>query len=221
MDRTAWARVDGYFMERLGGDDPVMEAVLAANAAGGLPAIDVSEAQGRFLSLMVRATGAGRVLEIGTLGGYSTIWMARALPAGGRIVTIECALHHAEIARGNLRRAGVEARVDLRVGPALDMLPVIAAEGLGPFDLVFIDADKPNNPAYLDWALRLARRGGVVLVDNVVRGGRVVEAESGDANVAGIRRMVEMLRETEGVGATAIQTVGAKGWDGFVMAVAG
>ncbi|MBY0395956.1 MAG: O-methyltransferase, partial [Thermoleophilia bacterium] len=155
------------------------------------------------------------------LGGYSTIWMARALPAGGRIVTIECAPHHAEVARGNLRRAGVEARVDLRVGPALDMLPVIAAEGLGPFDLVFIDADKPNNPAYLDWALRLVRRGGVILVDNVVRGGRVVEAESGDANVAGTRRMVEMLRGTEGVGATAIQTVGAKGWDGFVIAVAG
>lgn len=221
MQKAEWVAVDHYLMGQLQPRDPVMEAVLRANQAAGLPQIDVSEAQGKFLRLLVRITGARRVLEVGTLGGYSTIWMAQALPKGGRIVTLEYEAHHAAVARANIAQAGLSDRVDLRVGAALDSLPGLAAEGAGPFDLVFIDADKPNNPGYLDWALRLTRKGGVIIVDNVVRGGEVTDASSRDPSIIGTRRMLERMAAMPALDATALQTVGAKGWDGFVMAVVG
>lgn len=219
-DSDDWARVDDYFTQRLAPEDPTLQAVLAANAAGGLPTHDVSAMQGKMLALFVTMTGARRVLEIGTLGGYSTIWMARALPEGGQITTIEANPHHAQIARGNLDHAGLNlagqsARVDLRLGAALEVLPDLT----GPFDLIFIDADKPNNPAYLDWALRLSRPGTVIIGDNVVRGGAVTDEDSTDANVRGVRRFIDMIADDPRLEATALQTVGEKGWDGFVLAV--
>lgn len=219
MQKTKWAAVDHFLMESLHPRDPVMEAVLQANLAGGLPQIDVSEAQGRFLNLLVRIAGASRVLEIGTLGGYSTIWMARGLPAGGRLISLEYDAHHAAVARANIARAGLSNRVEVRQGAALESLPKLADEGMGPFDLVFIDADKPNNPGYLDWALRLTRRGGVIIVDNVVRDGEVTDGASGDPSIIGTRVMLEAMSGLTTLDATALQTVGAKGWDGFVMAV--
>src|SRR5689334_1549639 len=179
-----WADVDTYVGEHLlAGADPVFEQVLRANAAGGLPPIDVSPAQGKFLNLLVRIAGAKRILEIGTLGAYSTIWMASALPAGGSMVTLEYATKHAAVAKDNLARAGLLDRVEVLVGPALDSLPKLS----GAFDLVFIDADKPNNSNYLQWALKLSRPGTIIVLDNVVRNGRVLEAGSGDANVEGAR----------------------------------
>ncbi|AGT09290.1 O-methyltransferase [Paracoccus aminophilus] len=214
-DSEDWARVDGYFSDLLAPADPVLAEVLATNAAAGLPAHDVSAMQGKMLALLVPLTGARRVLEIGTLGGYSTIWMARALPEGGAITTIEANAHHAEIARANLARAGLRARVDLREGPALEVLPELE----GHFDLIFIDADKPNNPAYLEWAMTLSRPGTLLIGDNVVRGGAVTQGDSADANVQGVRRFLEMIAADPRLEATALQTVGEKGWDGFVMAV--
>lgn len=214
-----WAKVDGYLEERLLGDDPVLAATLAANAAAGLPAIDVSPLQGRLLEILARMVGAARILEIGTLGGYSTIWLARALPPGGRLVTLEAEPRHAEVARGNLARAGLAATVEVHVGPALASLPGL--EGGPPFDLVFIDADKGNNPAYLDWALRLTRPGSVILCDNVVRGGRVADPAQAARDVTGTRQFFDMLAAEPRLTATAVQTVGAKGWDGFAIAVVG
>lgn len=214
-----WSAVDAYFAERLTPADEVLDAVLAANAGAGLPPHDVTPLQGRFLELMVRISRASRVLEIGTLGAYSTIWMARALPPGGRVVTLEADPHHAEVARCNLERAGVTDRVDLRVGPALETLPAVHTEGIGPFDLVFIDADKPSNPDYLAWALRLTRRGSIVIGDNVVRDGAVIDAASTDPRVLGVRRFTDLIGEDPRLIATAMQTVGSKGWDGFVTAL--
>jgi predicted O-methyltransferase YrrM len=214
-----WLAVDDYFVRRLAPSDPALDAALAANAAANLPPHDVSALQGRFLELTVRMTGAARVLEIGTLGGYSTIWMARALPAGGRIVTIEADPRHADVALANLQTAGVADRVDLRVGPALEVLPLIQAGRTGPFDLVFIDADKPSNPDYLAWALRLTRPGSVIIADNVVRGGAVADGRSSDPSVLGVRSFVDLLADEPRLLATAMQTVGAKGWDGLAMAV--
>ncbi|HHY48789.1 MAG TPA: O-methyltransferase [Alphaproteobacteria bacterium] len=220
MSEKLWSEVDAYIARTLlAGADPVFADVLGANAAGGLPAIDVSPAQGRFLELLVRITGARRVLEIGTLGGYSTIWMARALPADGRLVTLEFSPWHAEVARANVERAGVAGQVDLRVGPALESLPKVEREGVGPFDLIFIDADKPNNPNYVDWAVKLARPGTVIVLDNVVRDGAVIEEGSGDASVEGARRGLELMGRHPRLRATALQTVGAKGYDGFAIAV--
>ena len=213
-DAAEWAAVDAYFAGLLTPDDAALADALAANAAAGLPAHDVSAAQGQMLALLVQISGASRVLEIGTLGGYSTIRMARALPPGGTIVTIEADPHRAAVARANMVRANVADRVELRVGAALDVLPTLAA----PFDLVFIDADKPNNPAYLSCALALSRPGTVIVADNVVRGGAVVDAASGDANVQGVRAFLEMVGSEPRLAATAIQTVGEKGWDGFVLA---
>ena len=207
------AEVDRYIAERLIPDDPSW--VLAANAAAGLPSIDVSPAQGRFLALLVRITGARRVLEVGTLGGYSTLWMARALPEGGHLTTLEADPHHARVARANLGQAGLSTRVTLAEGPARDTLPRLE----GPFDLVFIDADKPGNPTYLKEAVRLARPGTVIVLDNVVRDGRVVEADSRDASVQGSRAAFDLISAHPRLTATALQTVGAKGWDGFAMAV--
>lgn len=214
-DADKWARVDGYFTDLLAPEDAALKTALAANAAAGLPAHDVSAPQGKMLALFVRMTGARRVLEIGTLGAYSTIWMARALPEGGRIDTIEFSAHHADVAAGNLEAAGVADKVTLHRGAALDVLPGLE----GPFDLIFIDADKPNNPHYLHWALKLSRPGTVIIGDNVVRGGAVADPESQDPNVIGVRAFLKAIAEDPRLDATALQTVGEKGWDGFSLAV--
>jgi predicted O-methyltransferase YrrM len=219
MSHKKWSEVDAYFADRLSLSDPALDAVLAANAEAGLPEIDVSPPQGKFLSLIARMIGAKRILEIGTLGGYSSIWLARALPMDGRLVTLEANSRHANVARGNFQRAGLTERIDLRVGPALETLPRLEAENGGAFDLVFVDADKPNNSAYFSWALRLTRPGGVIIVDNVVREGAVVEAASRDATVRGVREFFDSLAGEPRVSATALQTVGAKGWDGLAIAV--
>lgn len=216
-DAAGWGAVDGYFAGLLAPEDSALRAALADNAAAGLPAQDVSALQGKLLALLVRVAGARRVLEIGTLGGYSTIWMARALPEGGKVVSIEAEPRHAGVARKNVARAGLEDRVEIVEGRALDVLPGLD----GPFDLVFIDADKPSNPDYLRWALKLSRPGTVIVVDNVVRGGAVVDGGSADANVKGVRGFLERVAAEPRLEATAIQTVGEKGWDGFALAVVG
>lgn len=212
-----WGDVDAYFAGRLLPPDPVLDGVLAANAREGLPAIDVSPLQGRFLGLLARIAGARAILEIGTLGGYSTICLARALPEGGRLVTLEADPHHAEVARSNIAATGLAAPVELHEGNALDTLP--ALEGGEPFDFVFIDADKGSNPRYLEWAIRLGRTGTVIVCDNVVRGGRVLDPASTASDVVGTRRLLDAIAAHPRLTASALQTVGAKGWDGFVMAV--
>jgi len=214
-----WTKVDRYLDELYVGDDAALDAALEANAKAGLPAIDVSPTQGKLLNLLARLVGARRILEIGTLGGYSTIWLARALPADGKLITLEAVAKHAEVARSNLRRAKLADRVDVRVGPALATLPLVAAEGGGPFDLVFIDADKPNNPAYLEWALKLTRKGALIVGDNVVREGKVIHAGTTDPSVKGVRRFNELLAKEPRVSATALQTVGVKGYDGLAIAL--
>jgi predicted O-methyltransferase YrrM len=219
MPQNLWNAVDAYIMGRLLPPDPVLDDVMAANAAGGLPAIDVSPAQGKLLYILARMSGARRILEIGTLGGYSTIWMARALPPGGKVVTLEAMPEHAKVAQANFERAGLADRIDLRVGYALDTLPAIESEGGEPFDLVFIDADKSNNPHYLAWALRLARPGTVIIGDNVVRDGEVCDASVQDSSVQGVRKFFDMLASEPRLTATAIQTVGVKGWDGLAFAI--
>ncbi|WP_435591599.1 O-methyltransferase [Nocardia sp. bgisy118] len=218
MTTSDWADVDAYLVDNLV-RDPDTTAALAANAAAGLPAIDVSAAQGKFLSLLARSTGAQRVLEIGTLGGFSTIWLARAVGKSGRVITLEYEPRHAEVARANVDEAGVGDRVDIRVGAALDSLPVLEAEESEPFDLVFIDADKVNNSNYVRWALRLTRPGSVIIVDNVVRRGAVADVASDDPAVRASRELVEMLAAEPRLDATVLQTVGAKGWDGFAYAI--
>ncbi|MGB6742333.1 MAG: O-methyltransferase [Terracidiphilus sp.] len=217
--QPVWIAVDNYFGGLLAPGDAELDAALAANRAAGLPAIDVSPLQGKFLHLLVQIARPRRVLEIGTLGGYSTIWMARALPRGGRIVSLEYNPKHADVARKNLQNAGLLKRVDLRVGRALDSLPVLASSGAGPFDLIFIDADKRSNPDYLQWALKLSRPGTVIVVDNVVRDGKVIDAASADADIRGTRRMASMLAREPRLSATVLQNVGVKGYDGFVLAV--
>jgi len=219
MNPEAWTAVDEYFAERLLERDRGFAALLAANAAAGLPEIDVSPLQGKLLHLLARAMGARRVLEIGTLGGYSTLWLARAVGEGGLVISLEYQLRHAEVARANLARAGVADRVDVRAGAALDLLPKVEARREGPFDLVFIDADKSNQDVYLAWALRLSRPGTVIIGDNVVRDGEVLDADSVNPAVQGIRRFVDLLASEPRLSATAIQTAGAKGWDGFAFAV--
>ncbi|GAA4814175.1 O-methyltransferase [Sphingosinicella ginsenosidimutans] len=214
-----WNTVDAYLAEKLLADDPALDAALAANRAAGLPAIDVSPLQGKLLHLIARAMSARRILEIGTLGGYSTIWLARALPEDGRVVTLELDPHHAQVARANVDRAGIGGKVEIRVGAAQDSLAALAAEGGAPFDLVFIDADKRNNGVYVRAAIDLARSGSVIIVDNVVRDGRVIDGDSDDAMIQGTRRLFDMLTAEARLDATAIQTVGAKGWDGLMMAL--
>ncbi len=218
-NKREWSEVDSYFTRTIVAPDRALEEALAANAAAGLPSIDVSAPQGKLLHLLARMTGAKKALEIGTLGGYSTIWLASALPDDGRLITLEWSGRHAEVARRNVARAGLSAKVEVRQGAALETLPKIEAEGLGPFDFVFIDADKDNNAAYLQWALRLSRRGTAIVVDNVVREGEVADARSTDSDVVGVRRMFDMIAREPRLSATAIQTVGAKGWDGFALAV--
>ena len=219
MSKPNWSEVDSYFARTLIGSDPALEQALAANAAARLPSIDVSAPQGKLIHLLARMSGARKALEIGTLGGYSTIWLARALPDDGRLITLEVNAKHAEVARRNVARAGLESKVDIRTGAALTTLPKLEAERFGPFDFVFIDADKTNNAAYLEWALRLSRPGTTIMIDNVVREGEVVEAASGDLDVIGVRRMFELMAREPQLSATAIQTVGAKGWDGFALAI--
>ncbi|CAM4258357.1 O-methyltransferase [Nocardia ninae] len=218
MTTTEWADVDGYIVDTLV-QDAATAAALTANAAAELPAIDVSAPQGKFLYLLARTARAQRVLEIGTLGGYSTIWLARAVGEKGQVVTLEFEPKHAEVARKNLDDAGVGERVDIRVGAALDSLPVLAEETPDPFDLVFIDADKVNNPNYVQWALRLTRPGSVIIVDNVVRHGGLVDATSEDQAIRASRATVELLAAEPALDATVVQTVGSKGWDGFAYAV--
>ncbi len=213
-DAARWNAVDTYLAALLAPDDPALVDALICNVEAGLPAVDVSALQGQMLALFVQMTGATRVLEIGTLGGYSTIRMARSLPPDGSIVTIEMSEHHAAVARRNFERAGLGSRIQLHVGKALDILPTLS----GPFDLIFIDADKPNNPDYIRWALDLSRPGTVIVGDNVVRGGAVADPASPDRSVQGIRGFLEIIAAEPRLTATAIQTVGEKGWDGFVLA---
>ena len=219
MTRKTWNAVDDYIAEHLIPADPALEAALEANRDNGLPAIDVSPAHGKLLNLLVLMNKAKRILEIGTLGGYSTIWMARALPADGKIVTLELDTHHAKVAQANIERAGLSRLVDLRVGPALDLLAKLSGEGEGPFDLVFIDADKPNNPNYLSWAMKLSRPGTVIVCDNVIRDGDVIRKDSLDESVQGARAAFSFIGKDKHLEGTAIQTVGAKGYDGFAIAI--
>ena len=215
MAESDWRRVDDYIRDRLIPADPALDAAQTAAAAAGLPAIEVSPTQGKLLQLLARIAGARRILEIGTLAGYSTIWLARGLAPGGRLVTLEADPHHAAVARSNLAAAGLADVVEVREGPALDSL--LGLEG--PFDLVFIDADKRNNPNYLDWALRLSRPGTVIVCDNVVRRGRITDPENAEGDVTGTRALFDRMAAEPRLDATALQTVGAKGWDGFVLAV--
>ena len=219
MAEEPWKAVDAYIADRLLPPDPALDAALAANAAGGLPAIDVSPAQGKFLHLLARIVGARRILEVGTLGGYSTIWLARALAEGGALVSLEIDPRHAAVARANVDRAGVGERVEIRVAPARDTLAALVAAGEGPFDLVFIDADKENNAHYVRQALALSRPGTVIVVDNVVRKGRVANSGSSDPMVLGSRAVFDLLAAELRLDATALQTVGLKGWDGLAIAV--
>lgn len=219
MTRKTWNAVDDYIAEELIPADPALDAALEANRDNGLPAIDVSPAQGKLLNLLVRMNKAKRILEIGTLGGYSTIWMARALPADGKIVTLELDTHHAKVARVNIKRAGLSELVDLRMGPALDSLAMLSGEGAGPFDLIFIDADKPNNPHYIAGALRFSKPGTLIIVDNVIRDGAIVDGLNDDPRVGGARSVFEIFGNEPGVIATALQTVGLKGYDGFAIAL--
>jgi predicted O-methyltransferase YrrM len=215
VDQDRWAVVDRYFEAQLVPSDPDLDAALADSAAAGLPPIQVAPNQGRMLQILAAATGARRILEIGTLGGYSTIWLARALPAGGRLLSLEIDPRHAEVATANLARAGLAGVAEVRVGAALETLPALA----GPYDLIFIDADKPNNPHYLRHAVRLSRPGTLIVCDNVVRGGAVADPDNSDPNVRGTRELIEAVAAEPRLTATAIQTVGGKGYDGFVLAL--
>lgn len=214
-----WTDVDDYLTDALLGDDPALDAAVRANEAAELPPIDVTPVQGKLLHLLARATGARRVLELGTLGGYSTIWLARAVGPKGRVVTLERETKHAEVARRNLEHAGVADRVEIRLGVALDSLAALSAEHVAPFDLVFIDADKRSMAQYMDWAIRLSRPGALIIGDNVIREGAVTDPSSTDENVIGVRAMFDALATDRRVSATAIQTVGRKGYDGFTLAV--
>lgn len=214
-----WNAVDGYITDLLVAPDAALNAALQASEAAGLPAINVSPPAGKLLHLLARAIGARNILEIGTLAGYSTIWLARALAPGGKLVTLEAEPKHAEVSRANIARAGLTDVVELRLGRALDTLPQIAAERRGPFDLIFIDADKENIPDYFGWSLKLGRPGSLIVVDNVIRRGRVINAEDDDPAIQGVRRFNELLAAEPRVTATAIQTVGSKGYDGFAIAL--
>jgi predicted O-methyltransferase YrrM len=214
-----WTSVDTYLTGTLIHADPILEAALAANAAASLPSIDVSPTQGKWLHLLATIKGATRILEIGTLGGYSTIWLARALPPEGRLITLEYQPKHAAVAKENIARAGLSHLVEIRIGAAADSLAKLYAEDPTPFDLIFIDADKPNNPTYLEWALKFSRTGTLIVVDNVIRDGEVANPASTDPSITGTRTMFEMLAAESRVSATALQTVGSKGYDGFAMAL--
>jgi predicted O-methyltransferase YrrM len=215
MAQDVWTAVDQYINETLIPSDAALEGALRASSEGGLPSIQVSPAQGKFLHLLARTLNAKNILEIGTLGGYSSIWMARALAPGGKLITLEFSAKHADIARGNFARAGVAGSIELRQGAALETLPQVAADGRGPFDLIFIDANKSTMAEYFDWALKLSRRGTVIIADNVIRDGNVINAKSKDEDIQGVRRFNERVAAEPRVSATEIQTVGSKGYDGF------
>ena len=219
MSQELWTSVDRYITDTLIPADPVLEEALTASTNAGLPAIAVAPNQGKWLMILAQAIGARSILEMGSLGGYSTIWLARALPADGRLVTLEADPKHAEVAQANIAHAGLADKVELRLGKALDMLPELAAEGHGPFDFIFIDADKGNYPGYLEWALKLSRPGTLIIGDNVVRDGAVIDAANTDPSIQGVRRMNEIIAAEPRLNATAIQTVGSKGYDGFMMAI--
>ena len=219
MSEELWTSVDQYLAELLHPADPVLDAALTASTAAGLPEIAVSPNQGKLLIMLAQIVGARSILEMGTLGGYSTIWLARSLPQDGTLITLEFDPKHAEVARANVARAGFADKVEVRLGKALESLPEIAAEGHSPFDFIFIDADKENYPAYLEWAIRLSRPGTLIVVDNVVREGAVIDAASTDPAVQGVRRMNEIMARDQRLTATAIQTVGSKGYDGFALAI--
>jgi predicted O-methyltransferase YrrM len=219
MSNQLWSDVDTYIASHLLPPDPALDQALHSNAAAGLPSIDVAPNQGKLLHLLARIQQAGRILEIGTLGGYSTIWLARALSASGRLISLEVDPHHAEVARSNVARAGLSSLVNIRVGPALDSLAQLLREDTPPFDLIFIDADKPNNPAYLDFAIKLSRPGTVIIVDNVIREGDILDANHPDPRVHGSRRLFESLAANPRLDSTALQTVGSKGHDGFTLAI--
>jgi predicted O-methyltransferase YrrM len=216
MSEELWTAVDRYITDLLTPPDPLLDAALKASAEAGMPAIAVSPNQGKLLMLLAQVQGARKILEIGTLGGYSTIWLARGMAEGGKLITLEADPKHAAVARANIARAGLDGVVEVRLGRAVDSLPGLEPEG--PFDLIFIDADKVSYPVYLSWAIRLSRHGSLIIADNVVRNGAVIDASSDDPNVQGVRRFNELLAAERRVSATAIQTVGSKGYDGFVIA---
>lgn len=216
-DQKTWDAVDGYFTETLVPEQAAFQKALDASDASNLPAISVSANVGKFLHLLTRMIGARKVLEVGTLGGYSTLWFASALPEDGRVVTLEYEPLHAEVARANFREAGLADRIEVRVGAAMESLPGVEVDGIGAFDLAFIDADKKNNPGYFEWALKLVRPGGLILIDNVVREGRVLDAATRDENVQGVRKVVDMISKEPRVDATALQLVGMKGYDGLAI----
>lgn len=216
---NVWKQTDAYFQEKLLAKDDMLERVLKRNREANLPEIDVSPAQGKLLHLLVKMNKSKRILEIGTLGGYSTIWMARALGDDGTIVTLEREALHTEIAKFNIQEAGLNAKVNVLNGVALELLPTLETQGYGPFDFIFIDADKPNNPFYLEWALKLAADGAVIIGDNVVRNGEVLNYRSNDEHIHGVRDFVDLLQQSTEIDATAIQTVGSKGYDGFTLGI--
>jgi len=218
-EQQQWTAVDRYFSDRLIPRDDVLEAALAASDVAGIPAINVTPNLGKFLQILAQMCAARAILEIGTLGGYSTIWLGRALPPDGRLVTLEYEPKHAEVARTNIAHAGLDDKVEIRVGRAIETLPLLEEEGAGPFDLIFIDADKPSNPDYFAWALRLSHPGSVIVIDNVVRNGRVVEEGGTESDILGVRRMIDLIAGEPRVSATAIQTVGGKGYDGFAIVI--
>jgi len=219
MSQEVWTAVDEYINATLIPSDPVLEATLRSSAEAELPHIQVTPSQGKLLHLLVRSLDARNILEIGALGGYSTIWLARALAAGGKVITLEADAKHAEVARGNYARAGLTGSIELRLGPALRSLPLLAQENREPFDLVFLDADKATLAEYFDWALKLSRRGSMIIADNVVRHGEVIDTASKDEDVQGVRRFNERVAREPRVSATEIQTVGSKGYDGFALAL--
>lgn len=219
MSNDQWTKVDQYYHNLMIGQDPALDQALAASEAAGLPSINVAPNQGKLLFLLARAMEAKKILEIGTLGGYSTIWLARALPQGGRLITLEVDTHHASVAQSNIERAGLDQQVELRLGRAVDSLARLVSEAAGPFDLIFIDADKPSYSEYFSWALKLSRPGTMIIADNVVRKGAVADPGNRDELVLGIRRFNEAVSREARVTATALQTVGVKGYDGMVLAL--
>jgi predicted O-methyltransferase YrrM len=219
MDQNLWTSVDQYITDNLVHPDQALDEAVKSNSTSGLPAIDVAPNQGKLLYLLARIQGATRILEVGTLGGYSTIWMARALPPTGRLVTLELDPKHAAVAAANIERAGLSSLVDLRVGPALESLARLHADKPTPFDLIFLDADKPNNPAYLEWAIQLSRPGTIIIGDNVIRDGAILDPNDPDPRVTGTRTFLERLGSHPRLEATALQTVGSKGYDGFAIAI--
>ena len=219
MNQDIWTAVDEYFEQKLIGGDDALRQALANSERAGLPSIAVAPNQGKFLQMLVRIQGAKSILEIGTLGAYSTIWLARGLQEDGRMVTMEADEKHADVARSNIANAGLADRVELIQGPALDNLPALIGDERAPFDLVFVDADKQNNPAYVNWSLKLTRPGSIIIVDNVVRSGTIADEASDDPDVQGARALFDLIEQEPTLDATALQTVGVKGYDGLVVAL--